>query len=107
MDRIASGLSPTEQVTVAQCLRAAVEGPFFPDGEFETLFGVTRERVKSARSEWLEHLSDSEEVGAAVVGSMNHLLGYPHGKFAEWDRFIAVPPETVNSTLRKLLSLGA
>lgn len=34
-----------ERAVVFACLRAAVDGPFFPEWEFETLFGLPRAEV--------------------------------------------------------------
>ena len=37
---------------IERCLRAAVEGPFFPDWEFHALFGLDREEVRAVLSAW-------------------------------------------------------
>ena len=84
-------LDSEELEVVKDCLRAAVEGPFFPDWEFHTLFGLER-------SEREEHpiLSGpiSTKMMAAVVlainNSFNNLLGYPHGLHDNWSDFIRV-----------------
>ncbi|WP_162584044.1 hypothetical protein [Variovorax sp. PBS-H4] len=31
---------------ISECLWAAADGPFFPDWEFSTLFGLSREEVR-------------------------------------------------------------
>ena len=41
---------------IGECLRAAVNGPFFPDWEFSTLFGLTRDEVRAV-ADWREHLA--------------------------------------------------
>lgn len=38
-------LSNKQIQSIGECLRAAAYGPFFPDGEFDTLFGLSREQV--------------------------------------------------------------
>lgn len=38
-----------EQDVVCQCLKATVEGSFFPEWEFHTLFGLTRKKLGSNR----------------------------------------------------------
>ena len=45
-------LSPEERNIVLECLRGAAEGPFFPDWEFQTLFGLTRKEVKDIADAW-------------------------------------------------------
>lgn len=72
-------LSPEDQSLVAACLRAASAGPFFPDWEFQTLFGVEREVVASVAGRWPAVDLSDDDVELAIIGSMNHLLGYPHG----------------------------
>lgn len=39
-------LTVAERKIVHECLRASVEGPFFPDWEFGTIFGIEREEVE-------------------------------------------------------------
>ena len=57
-------LTEKEMELVRQCLRAAVQGPFFPDWEFHTLFGLEREDVAAVLSRWPD-LDDSREVDRA------------------------------------------
>jgi hypothetical protein len=99
-------LSERELNIVKQCLRAAVEGQFFPDWEFETLFGIDRSIVKQAFEQWPFGLMSVEDVGSAAIGSLNNLLGYPHRNENEWNDFISVPPEEVRLVLERLLEVG-
>ena len=87
---------------VAGCLRAATEGPFFPEWEFQTLFGVTRDEVREVRRSWPVETVESSVFKAAVIGSMNHLLGYPHGPWAAVNAYVDAPPEEVWSALDRL-----
>lgn len=34
------------------CLRAAIQGPLFPEWEFHTLFGLSRDDVRQVEHEW-------------------------------------------------------
>lgn len=82
-------LKEEEREVVRQCLRAVVEGSFFPDSEFQTLFGLERAEIKTVLESW-PHLDDSQEiVGLAINNSFVHLLGYPHRRENEWTRFIS------------------
>ncbi len=40
-------LSETDKAVIGQALRAAADGPFFPDREFHTLFGLERSDVRA------------------------------------------------------------
>lgn len=45
-------LTGIEGELVRRCLAASVDGPFFPDWEFETLFGLTRDEVREVLDAW-------------------------------------------------------
>ena len=45
-------LTKNQIKTIGECLRAAAYGPFFPDGEFDTIFGLSRSQIASVAEEW-------------------------------------------------------
>jgi hypothetical protein len=95
-------LSDTEREVVRECLRAAVEGPFFPEWEFHTLFGVTRAEVKGVVNSWPNVDESDETVILAINNSLNNLLGYPLGREEEdWPKFISVSREEVGRIFLK------
>ena len=94
-------LNAAEQLTVRECLAAAANGPFFPDWEFQTLFGVERSEVRSILDAWPNLDETNENVLLAINNSMNHLLGYPHGREREWSQYISARPEDVARILQK------
>jgi hypothetical protein len=82
-------------------LRAASNGPFFPDWEFSTLFGLEREQVRRIAAT-APHIDDSsEEVAQAINGAMGNLVGYLHHQEHAWSRFVSVPEEEVSRVLSK------
>jgi hypothetical protein len=70
-------LNEKERAVVQECLRAAVEGPFFPEWEFHTLFGLTRSEVRQVLLSWPQLNEADESVMLAINNSFNNLLGYP------------------------------
>jgi hypothetical protein len=87
-------VSEADKKILGQALRAAADGPFFPDWEFHTLFGLRRAEVRAIADAWpnfgyLPH----EHVMIAVTNSLNNLLGYPHGADTIWSQWISVDPE--------------
>jgi hypothetical protein len=68
--------------TIEACLRASSESQFFPDWEFELLFGISRSELCLVLEAWPDVDIHDDVVEAAIVGSLNNLLGYPHG---HWD----------------------
>ena len=84
-----------EREIVFECLGAAVDGPFFPDDDFHTIFGLEREDVAEIVKSWPDVDDSDEDVSTAINNAMNNLLGYPHGREDAWDDFISVSPEEV------------
>ncbi len=84
-------LDDQERDVVRQCLRAAVEGPFFPEWEFHTIFGLERSEVNGVLLSWPELDEGDEKVVRAINNSFNNLLGYPaRNKQDIWPDFISV-----------------
>jgi hypothetical protein len=78
---------------IAQCLRAAADGPFFPDWEFTILFGFERDEVRRIAECW-PNWGDEAEQARAVDAAMNNLLCYPHNRWDRWHNHISpVPPD--------------
>jgi hypothetical protein len=89
-------LNDAERRVVHECLRATVEGSFFPDWEFHTLFGLERGEVRRILSLWPGVDEADESVVIAIANSLNNLLGYPaQDGDEEWSRFISVTHEEV------------
>jgi len=86
MSPSAESLSDDVRAIICGCLNAAVHGPFFPDWEFHTLFGLTRSDVGTVLAEWPNlpvhtpsgYASPGRFQVVAVNNSLNNLLGYPH-----------------------------
>jgi len=88
-------LNDAERNLVRQCLNAAVAGPFFPDWEFRTLFGIERRDVAEVLERWPD-LDDARQVDAlAINNSLNNLWGYPHRLEDHWSEFIDAPRNEV------------
>ena len=94
-------LTKAERRVVFECLRAAAEGPFFPDWEFHTLFGLERVRVAEIAAAWPPADSEERDVWLAINNAMNNLLGYPHGQEAAWRDHISVDSAEVERIFAK------
>jgi hypothetical protein len=94
-------VTPEDQRTIGECLRAAVEGPFFPEWEFSLLMGLSRDEVAAVSAEWPD-TSDAETQGIAVNNVLNNLLGYPHRTSEDtWHSFIKATPREVGAVLAR------
>lgn len=94
-------LGENEKEIVYQCLVAALKGPFFPEWEFATLFGIERNTLAKIVEAWPQVDDKEEHVVLAINNSMGNLVGYPHGKEGEWKKYISVPPDEVISILQR------
>jgi hypothetical protein len=93
-------LSREENLLVKRCLLAAANGPFFPDWEFETLLGVTRETIAKLGVAWPAVDLDNDDVNCGVLNAVNNLIGYPHGLNDQLHAEYQIDPEA----LRRLVS---
>ncbi|HSU65699.1 MAG TPA: hypothetical protein VLJ39_02400 [Tepidisphaeraceae bacterium] len=82
-------------------MRAAADGPFFPDCEFSTLFGLKRGEVRRIADEWPLPTVPPEDVVLAINSSMNWLLSYPHRKHELWSECQSGFNELFNKLRRK------
>lgn len=72
-------LTAADRQIIGECLTASADGPFFPDCEFQTLFGLEREQVRYVARSW-PNAMDTDMQNLAVNNSLANLLGYPHGQ---------------------------
>jgi hypothetical protein len=76
-----NNLTEDERKIVGACLRAAANGPFFPEWEFSTLFGLTRAEVKDVADRYPDvEENDDEPTGnddswLAINNTFANLLG--------------------------------
>lgn len=106
METLQEALSPTEIETVRRALKAAVEGSFFPDWEFGIIVGVDRKTVQRVQEAWPRQTVDKVDFVCAVVGSLNNLVGYPHGREDELAVYVPEGRTAIEQALRRLTSLG-
>jgi hypothetical protein len=96
-----SDLTLAEQEVVRQCLHAAAKGPFYPDWEFHTLFGVDRDAVVKVLAAWPRVDDSEEDTLLAINNSMNLLFMYPHGCEAVWEDYFSVPLKEIERVFLK------
>ena len=91
-----------ERQAVFECLKCVAAGFVIQhDAEFQTIMGVEVSVVKSVVDAW-PNLDDSDDIVRLVINnSMNNLLGYPHGKHLEWERYNPVPLSEVARIFEK------
>lgn len=97
-----ASLSEADKAILGEALRAAADGPFFPDWEFHTLFGLERSEIRAIADAWPEFAASREVVTMAVNNSLNSLLGYPHRSEGVWSQWISVGPQQLNELFNRL-----
>lgn len=84
-------LNAAELDVVKECLRAVLDGPFFPNWELHALFGLERAEVRKVLQSWPELNQAGDTVAIAINNSFNNLLGYPVPNEKElWPKFLSV-----------------
>ena len=73
-------LNHTEREIIRRTVVAAVYGSFFDEGEFHTLFGVTREQATQVLEMWPTVNDQAEVVFLTINNAFANLRHYPHGK---------------------------
>jgi hypothetical protein len=95
-------LGDADKAVVGQALRAGVDGPFFPEWEFHTLFGLARSEVRAVADAWPNVDSMDANVALAINNSLVNLVGYPHGQDSAWSQWISVGPPKLEELRRRL-----
>lgn len=88
---------------IGACLKAAAMGPFFPDWEFETLFGLSRDQVKAVQMGWPENAAE-EVTEMAVRNTLANLRGYPHGQEQQLGEMVSASPQRLAELTEKLVA---
>lgn len=101
-----SGLSDDDVTVLGEALRASADGPFFPDWEFHSLFGLNRSEVRAIANAWPRRVASAKDIELAVNNSLNNLLGYPHGEEAVWSKWISVDKGQLRTLFGRLLGRG-
>jgi len=81
-------LTPGEQDLIHACLKAAVDGPFFDEPEFHTLFGLYRSEVEAVVQRWPVDDEHDEDARLAINNAFAMLLSYSHGYHGRWEAWI-------------------
>ena len=90
-----------------ESLIAAARGPFFPDSEFGTLFGLERAEVASIADSFNSATPLTGDVALALNNAMNNLLGYPHGQEAAWAQWLTVTPAELQAIYSQWRASGS
>lgn len=95
-------LTEKEKDTIKECLEATVNGPFFDEWEFQTLFGINRSQVNDVLSKWPKLDLENEDDYYVIRQSLAQLIGYPHRKEKKWSEFISKSPSEVRILFERI-----
>ncbi|MFI6298984.1 hypothetical protein ACIBEJ_45865 [Nonomuraea sp. NPDC050790] len=93
-------LSDRDLQTIEECLNAAVDDPFFPGWEFDTLLGFSRDELSVIAQAW-PYTDHPTEQNNAVNHLLNMLLGYPHEHWSRWHEYSSATPEEIEQLLAR------
>ena len=84
-----------------RCLRAASDGPFFPESEFHTLFGLQRAEVRDIAAAAHTSTTHGSDIALAINNAPANLFSYPHHQERVWSRFISVSEKEIGRVFSK------
>ncbi|WP_168879640.1 hypothetical protein [Rhizobium sp. P28RR-XV] len=97
-----NNLSKNDLEIIKDCLIFSEDERVFPGWEFETLFGISRERFSAVSKEWPAVDSESQDVEMAVIGCLNNILGYLHMSDKDWKNNFSFTPNELLKILRNI-----
>ena len=103
MKNVVNRLSKREKKMVLNCLHAAANGRFFPDWEFATLIGASRDEVRKVATK-LDQTSTITDENWIITNCLNNLSGYPHDEFEYWHEHFDFTKAELLKILTKLLA---
>jgi hypothetical protein len=92
-------LTERDHEIIRQCLRAAADGPFFPDWDFHTLFGFDRTYFRTLAHSYAAAEDVPVHLGIAVHNSLNNLLGCPTDRPGDLPAWVNASPQEIEQTL--------
>jgi len=98
--------SVTDVQVFKESLVAAARGPFFPDWEFHSLFGLERTEVESIADSFSSATRLTGDVALALNNALGNLLGYPHGQEASWSQWLSVTPSELEVVFSRWRASG-
>lgn len=91
----------SDKTIYREAVVAAARGPFFPDWEFQTLFGLERAEVDAIANTFSDTTPLTGDVALAVNNAMANLLGYPHRQEAAWSQWLSVTPGELQAAMHR------
>ncbi len=102
-----SGWGARDLAIIKAALDIAVTGPFFPDWEFGTLLGFSREDVAAIAQRWPNGFPAQDDVRRAAIATMNNLLGYPHDLMDDVTKMTGASECELRDVLDRLVASAA
>jgi hypothetical protein len=99
-------LSYKDRETIIEVANATVEGPFFPEDEFQTLIGLSREEFKKIVNRCSDISKPSKLCKIAINNAIINMLGYPHGCEEVWSEYISVSSSELQKVFERWKAAG-
>ena len=97
-----NNLSKNDLEIIKNCLIFSEDERLFPEWEFETLFGISREQFRAISRDLPAVDSESQNVEMAVIGCLNHILGYLHMSDKDWKKNFSFSHDQLLRILRNI-----
>lgn len=101
---IHQSLEPHDVATVGACLRAVVEGPFFPERGFYTLFNMERLHIEQLLRRWPSASLLDRNVADLICRALINLAKHPHGQEAALPDYVPGGGAALRVTMDRVLA---
>lgn len=97
-----NSLSKNDLEVIKNCLTFSEDERVFPEWEFETLFGISRELFSAISREWPAVDLENQNVEIAIIGCLNNILGYLNMSDKDWKKNFSFNHDELLKILRKI-----
>ena len=95
-------LTPPQLDLLHRCLRAAVEGDYFPDWELPTLMGARVEELRAILRDWAHLDLCSRDTREVLINVVVNLCGYPHNQKERLWKEVRADESTLDELVEEL-----
>jgi hypothetical protein len=83
-------IASSDIVVIGECFALATEGSVFPEWEFRTLFGRSRDELREVAAQLTKEATVTRPTAKAVQNVCANVFGYPGVTAAEWNKWVSV-----------------
>lgn len=96
-------INENEDKIIFECIKIVTTEEIIPQKDFSSIFNESKEELHEILSNWDNLSITSEGVLSAINGTLNNIVGFPHGKYTYLESRINYSIKELDSLLEKIL----